>query len=169
LLGLGHKRIGFLAGPLENCPDHINRRQAYLDAMERAGLPPLVVDHSPTERTADAGHRQCLQLLRQPEPPTAILTANDEMAYGALAACAELGFEVPGDISLMGFDDLPLSRYMSPPLSTVRQPVEQIGFTAAKCAALLARNSGEAPKSQTLPTELVLRSSTAAPRKEPRP
>ena len=163
LLELGHKAIAFLAGPLENCPDHINRRQAYLDAMDKAGLKPLVVEHIPTERTPEAGYRQCLELLNRTGRPTAIVTTNDEMAYGAIAACAEKHLKIPQDISIVGFDDLPLSRYTQPPLSTVKQPIEQLGFLAAKSAALLARNLTNTTKNETLATELLLRGSTAAP------
>ncbi len=165
LLALGHKRIGFLSGPMENCPDHINRRKAYIDAMASAGLQPQVSEHKPTERTSEAGFNQCLELLSAIERPTAILASNDEMAYGALRACWESGLSVPGDVSVMGFDDLPLSRFTHPPLSTVRQPVEEIGYAAAKCAALLAKGHGAGLKSETFKTELCVRASTAAPGK----
>lgn len=165
LVELGHKRIGFLAGPMANCPDHMDRLKAYLDVMAENGLAAIVSEHKPTERTAEAGFNQCLELLRSSERPTAILASNDEMAYGALRACWESGLNVPGDVSVMGFDDLPLSRFTHPPLSTVRQPVEEIGYAAAKCATLLAKGHGAGLKSETFKTELCERASAAAPGK----
>jgi len=161
LLSLGHRRIGFLSGPMDDCQDHSKRRTAYEEAMDAAGLERAIAEHIPTERTQEAGYRQCLQSLDSKRRPTALFANNDEMALGAMAACWEKGLSVPEDVSIVGFDDLPAASYSTPPLTTVRQPIEEIGRLAAKCAALLAKDPQDPEaRSQTLPTSLVVRSST---------
>lgn len=167
LLELGHRRIAFLSGPTENCPDHINRRQAYIDAMKESGekdFAKLLVEHIPTLCTLEAGLRQSHALLSGTRGVTAILANSDEMAYGAIAACDERGLSVPADISVMGFDDLSFSQYCLPPLSTVSQPMEQMGFAAAKTAVLMAKGGAREIPDIVFPAKLVARKSTSAPR-----
>jgi len=149
---------------MDDCQDHRKRARAYEEAMDAAGLEREIAAHIPTERTQEAGYRQCLQLLDSKQRPTALFANSDEMALGAMAACWEKGLSIPRDVSITGFDDLPAASYSTPPLTTVRQPIEEIGRLAAKCAALLAKNPQDPEaRSQTLPTSLVVRSSTAQP------
>ena len=106
-----------------------------------------------------------LELLREPEPPTAILAMSDVLALGALQAAAELGVAVPGELSVVGFDDSPAASLAMPPLTTVAQPHEEKGRVAATWL-LDAIKAGRGPRSRrrlVLPTDLVVRGSTAPP------
>jgi LacI family transcriptional regulator len=98
-----------------------------------------------------------------PRPPTAIFAANDVSAFGVMAGLQERGLKIPEDMSVVGFDDIPAASHLHPGLTTVRQPLEQMG--AAAVSALLSQIAGLAPATAkvTLPTELVVRRSTAAP------
>jgi LacI family transcriptional regulator len=102
------------------------------------------------------------QLLRSRRRFTAIFAANDQMAFGATLALHRRGLRVPDDISIVGFDDLPASRFTVPPLSTVRHPAEEIGRCAAQ--AMLALLRGERPDSDVPAPSVVVRESTASPR-----
>jgi DNA-binding LacI/PurR family transcriptional regulator len=108
-----------------------------------------------------------LELLREPEPPTAILAMTDTLAVGALQAAAELGVSVPADLSVVGFDDSPIAEHTTPPLTTVAQPQEEKGRLAAQWL-IEDIERGEGPRGRDrqkiLPTELLVRESTAPPR-----
>ena len=158
LIDLGHRRIAYINGPADSplCKD---RLRGYKRAMKTAGLaiePQWVAagDYSP-----ESGRLAAIELLQLKNPPTAIFTASDPMAIGALRAAAELGVSIPGKLSLIGFDDIRFAEYMSPSLTTVHQPREAIGHTAMQKLAKLLR--GEAVAAQTiLEHELIVREST---------
>ncbi len=167
LQGLGHRRIALLGG-LPNSPSTRPRRDGYLAAMSGGGLPvdPLLLREG--SYTQSWGYEGMRQLLALPEPPTAVFAGGDGIALGVYRACAEAGVSVPGGMSIVGFDDAEFTRHLSPPLTTVRQPLTEIG--AASAALLLDRlshGSGEeGPVTATqivLPSELVIRGSTAPP------
>jgi LacI family transcriptional regulator len=103
------------------------------------------------------------RLLALDEPPTAVVTASDLMALGAIRAMAEAGLSVPHDVSIVGFDDIQLAGHVHPPLTTLRQ--DKAGLGAAAGRALMALIDGETdlPQVVTLPVELIVRGSTAAP------
>jgi LacI family transcriptional regulator len=163
LVELGHRRIGLIAGN-ERLRSAVERRRAYNDVLGERGLsrdPTLVVRGDYTER---GGFEAARKLLALPRPPTAIFAANDQSALGALSAAQALGLRVPRDLSLVGFDDVPQSAQIQPPLTTVRQPMETMGRAAVNTLlALLAGLPAPSPI-LTLPTELVVRASTAPPR-----
>lgn len=162
LLSLGHRSIGLITGP----PGLLCSRarfDGYRSALERAGL---TVDESlvvPGDFHPESGLTGCDTLLDLPGPPTAVFAAGDRMALGAIEALRRRGLRVPQDMSLVGFDDLPEVRWSSPPLTTVRQPLADMGRLAVRTVLRLAR--GEQPDSPRveLSTELVVRSSTAPP------
>ena len=168
LISLGHRKIAFLEGPRASHADLLARTDAYLGTMKKYGIDPekesLLVRHIPTEKTQEAGYLQCRELLKNTQSATAVIANSDEMAYGAMLACSESGLKIPEDISISSFDDLPSSRYLNPPLTTVRQPIESIAYTAAMYAGMMAKDSAAVLKNRIFPTELIIRKSTAKAR-----
>lgn len=157
LIELGHTRIAFISGP-DDHPDAIARLRGYRQAHADAGLaviPELVV---PADFLETGGMLAIQQLLETRQNFTAVFAANDQMAYGARLALYRRNLRVPDDISLVGYDDLPNSTYSMPPLTTVRQPVYDIGRLAAQ--AMLKLINGEAAHITVPPLELVIREST---------
>lgn len=163
LVSLGHRRIGFLCGP-EDLRDAEQRKLAFRKTMTRHRLPV-------NERwvlQGDYGIRRAfhlaLDLLAKRERPTAIFAANDQMAFGVVDAARARGLRIPEDLSVVGFDDLELAAESVPPLTTVRQPVKQVGRMAARyMLELLGDDEPPQPLHERLPTELVVRASTASP------
>ncbi|MEV6180085.1 LacI family DNA-binding transcriptional regulator [Streptomyces sp. NPDC052015] len=162
LLSLGHRRIGLIAGPPRLLCSRA-RFDGYRAALEAAGL---AVEESlvvPGDFRPESGFTGCTALLDLHEPPTALFAASDQMALGAIEALRRRGLRVPEDMSVVGFDDLPEVRWSSPPLTTVRQPLADMGKLAARTVLSLARGDRpDAPRVE-LGTELVVRSSTAPP------
>lgn len=158
LLGLGHRRIAFIAGD----PKHPDANQRYLGheaAMRAAGVPltpSLVLQGDYTEASGVAAVHA---LLSSKARFTAILASNDQMAVGAALCLQQRGKRVPQDVSVVGFDDLPSSLYAMPPLTTVRHPAYDIGQLAAQ--ALLALLAGTKPQITVPEPRLVLRASCA--------
>ena len=166
LAGLGHRRIAFLAGPR---PLYVARHRldGYRRGLAEAGLPfdERLVVSTTFDREGGAGGVDTL--LAGDAPFTAVCCANDLLALGALARLAELGFDVPGDVSVAGFDDISVAAMTAPALSTVALPLREMGRRGfARVDGLLA---GTTPEAETLPTRLVLRASTAAPPADPLP
>ncbi|KAF4410221.1 LacI family DNA-binding transcriptional regulator [Streptomyces lycii] len=163
LLELGHRRIGFIAGPARLLCSRA-RMDGYRTALEAADVP---ADEALVVRGDfyhESGFTGCQALMDLPEPPTAIFASSDQMALGAIEALRRRGLRVPDDISVIGFDDLPEMRWASPPLTTVRQPLAEMGKVAAR--TVLRQSRGEeldSPRVE-LATELVVRASTAPPR-----
>ncbi|GII24631.1 LacI family DNA-binding transcriptional regulator [Planosporangium mesophilum] len=163
LLDLGHRRIAVISGP-----DRVLCSRARLDgyraAMDAAGLP---VERD-LIRTGDfhveAGFAQARALLALPDPPTAIFAGSDLQALGVYEAAREAGLRIPDDLSVVGFDDLPVARWVGPPLTTVRQPLVEMAGAAVRLVLALAR--GERPEQTRLElsTSMVVRQSTAPPR-----
>ncbi len=165
VVGLGHRRIGFIAGP-PSVVDLEERRQGFLAAMEDAGLP---VDPA---LSREAGHRRgpedvkplATHLLRSSERPTAVLCATDDMALAVIQAAWDLGLQVPQDVAVVGFDDGEQAVQVSPNLTTVHQPVREIASRAmylAACAVV-----GQEPETATwhivYPAPLIVRESCCA-------
>jgi LacI family transcriptional regulator len=164
LIELGHDRIAYVAGPLSRL-SYRQRLEGYRSAHFEAGLPldrALVVadDRPPFQQTLD--------LLQSTSPPTAMLAGNDGRAVQAMRAVAQLGRRVPEDVSVVGFDDLPLAEALNPPLTTVHAPKDEFGELAVRLLieAATVKRPPEAT-SHVLPTWLVTRQSTAPPRREP--
>jgi LacI family transcriptional regulator len=158
LTGLGHRRIAFLVGPHYRRATR-DRTSGVKTAM--AGVPGAeltVIDLD--SFTAQAGFDGTCRLLKQCRPlPTAIFCANDLIAVGAIQALREADVKVPADISVVGFDDIPIAAQLMTPLTTVRQPMEELGWTAADM--LLSKPA--AVRHALFPPELIIRQSTAPP------
>ncbi|MEW6420706.1 MAG: substrate-binding domain-containing protein [Deinococcota bacterium] len=158
LLDRGHRRIGHIMGPQDHV-DARDRLDGYRQALEDRGLPfqpSLVVQGDFHEPSGLIGTQQ---LLAQHPDMTAIFSANDQMAYGARLALYRLGLRVPEDMSLVGFDDLPGSAYTTPPLTSVRQPMAEMGHWLARF--VVAQLTGQATEPFQPQMELRLRESVA--------
>ncbi|MFN8620352.1 MAG: LacI family DNA-binding transcriptional regulator [Chloroflexota bacterium] len=159
LTALGHRRIGIVTGAMETGSTHL-RIQGWRDALALAGLP------APDELIAEGdyeearGREAAHELLALPERPTAIFAANDRTAVGVLMAAAERGLRVPDDLSVLGFDDDPGAARTNPPLTTVRQPLRDMGRTGVEVLLRRMRDPDAPPERVTLPTQLVVRGST---------
>jgi LacI family transcriptional regulator len=163
LLGLGHRRIGFIAGPPRLLCSRA-RLDGYRAALEAAGVgvdDGLVVQG---DFYHEGGFTACARLMDLAEPPTAIFASSDQMALGAIEALRRRGLRVPEDVSVVGFDDLPEVRWCAPPLTTVRQPLVEMGKLAARTVLRQARGEEIDSPRLELATELVVRASTAARR-----
>ncbi|WP_285789623.1 LacI family DNA-binding transcriptional regulator [Micromonospora sp. NBRC 101691] len=162
LVELGHRRIAMIAGP-----DQVlccrARLDGYRSALEAVGLPvesDLVVR---ADLTREAGHTAALGLLDRPGRPTAIFTSNDLQALGVYQAARSLGLSVPRDLSVVGFDDLPVAALVDPPLTTIRQPLTEMAATATELALALGRGERTPRIGLELATTLSVRESTAPP------
>lgn len=162
---LGHRNIGFITGPLD-LHSARTRRQAFVDGMR---------DHKITlERrlvregthTAEGGEKAMKELLKLAKIPTAVVCSNDWTAIGALHAIHAAGLSVPHDISLVGFDDIPLTSYTTPTLTTVRMSARDVGATAFQALFSLIGEQHVEGDVYQVPTRLVVRESTARPRKK---
>jgi LacI family transcriptional regulator, repressor for deo operon, udp, cdd, tsx, nupC, and nupG len=168
LVELGHRRIAHIAGS-RHAPSTARRLAGYRDALEAAKLPapPELVE--PGDFTMQSGATGMEKLLRLEAPPTAVLCANDEMAFGAIRMLHKVGLTVPDDLSIVGFDDQNMAAFYNPPLTTVHIPRHELGRRAARelIEHLEQRNIAH---EVVLPTRLIVRESTAPPaRRRPRP
>lgn len=163
LLSLGHRRIAHLGGPAMAVCNQA-RMHGYRAAMEAEGVPVSDVYVRTGEFTYETGLVGGAELLGLEEPPTAVFAGNDEIALGVIVTARALGLRVPDDLSVVGFDDTSLARMASPPLTTVRQPLREMGGAALRTALRLAKGEKAESHHIELATELVVRASTAPPR-----
>ncbi len=157
LLSLGHRRIAFIAGEPKH-PDSVERQRGYEAALTAAGIAPDPALVMPGAFHELSGMLAVERLLEARQSFTAIFAANDQMAFGAALALNRHHLHVPGDVSLMGFDDLPQANFSIPPMSTVHYPAMDMGRLAAK--AMLQMLAGEKPELQVPPPRVVVREST---------
>ena len=160
LAALRHNRIAFIAGPVQLKSARV-RTEAFKTAMEEIGLPPELVvtgDH-----TMEGGMSALVELLSGHERPTAVLCSNDMTAIGVMRQAYDQGVQIPKDLSVIGFDDIRLAQFMTPPLTTVQMSQKELAQIAFR--ALLSELERETPSTQKseyeLNTNLVLRRSTA--------
>jgi LacI family transcriptional regulator len=160
LVERGHQRIAFVAGPESNFEAH-ERLRGYRSALAelRPGQDEQVLQG---DFTQESGYRVGNQIVALTERPTAVFASNDMMAIGCLAALNEAGLQVPGDVALAGFDDIPISRYVNPPLTTVRARITELGALALdRLASCIEEPERATPQHQMLRADLVLRQSTS--------
>lgn len=162
LIGLGHRRIAFLAGRpgLQSAEE---RERGYREALETAGIsfdPELIRIGGYREETADGAARELLTL---PDRPTAVFAANDITAIRTMKVAVDLGLDVPTDLSVVGFDNVPESVLADPPLTTITQPLHEMGAEAFRLLLTLLRGEEPAQTHVRMPTELVVRRSTQPP------
>jgi LacI family transcriptional regulator len=162
LLALGHERVAVIGGPQAYLCSRA-RVEGFRHALERAGcrLDPDLLRWG--DFSHEAGFRWARDLLDGARPPTAIFAGNDRQALGVYEAARQLGLSIPDDLSVVGFDDLPLARWVSPPLTTIRQPLVEIGTTAAELLLQLIAGRRLRSTRLELATDLVERLSTAPP------
>jgi LacI family transcriptional regulator len=161
LIDLGHRRIGYIAGPSDLTLSEY-RFTGYRKALEEAGI---AVDENLVVRGAfdfESGYRAACQLLTNSQRPTAIFASNDLMAIGAICAAVELDLRVPEDLSVIGYDDVPLASYSNPPLTTIAQPIYDLGVVAASMLLERLHDPGRPARRIVLDVELQIRRSTAA-------
>jgi LacI family transcriptional regulator len=162
LIGLGHRRIGFIAGPSRLLCSRA-RLDGYRAGLEAAGIE---VDEE-FVKSGDFYHKSGFEgagaLLDLAQRPTAIFASSDQMAFGVYEAVRRRGLRIPDDVSVVGFDDLPEACWSPPPLTTVRQPLVEMGRLAARAVLRLAQGEALDTPRVELATELVVRESTTAP------
>lgn len=156
LIALGHRRIGFITGRM-NLGCARDRLAGYRDALQAHG----VDEDSSLVQVGTFNHSEGYScgkaLLALPEPPTAIFAANDLMAFGVMEAVRDAGLRVPEDVSIVGFDDIPQCLMTHPPLTTVRQPLQEMGRTAVRMLIRVINDPSQPPERVRLHTQLVLR------------
>ncbi|WP_433087430.1 LacI family DNA-binding transcriptional regulator [Dactylosporangium sp. CA-052675] len=163
LIGLGHHRIAMISGP-ESILCCRARLAGHRSALEAAGLPydPDLVART-GHLTREDGHAAARALLSRTPRPTAIFASNDLQALGVYQAAREAGLRVPDDLSVVGFDDLPIAAWADPPLTTVHQPLTEMAAAATEMALALGRGDPATHTGLELATALVVRDSTAPP------
>ncbi|MFF5076259.1 LacI family DNA-binding transcriptional regulator [Actinoplanes sp. NPDC000266] len=161
LWGLGHRDIGMIVGPVGNRPSE-RRLEGFLEAMSArgAGDPKRLVAHQ--VYTIEGGMSAAEALLDQ--GVSAIVAASDYMALGAIRAAGRRGLSVPGDLSVVGYDDSQVMEFVDPPLTTVRQPIERIAQSISTAMVHLVNRRPVPPGELLFDPELIIRSSTSAPR-----
>ncbi|MGC9523313.1 MAG: LacI family DNA-binding transcriptional regulator [Anaerolineae bacterium] len=164
LLALGHRRIGFIGDRIDNPFNFTSSRDrywGYLEALEEAGVPARDAYYAEDEHGRVEAQRQARQMLEQPEPPTAIFAASDTQAVGVLQAAESLGLAVPGDLSVIGYDDIELAEMMA--LTTVRQLLFESGNRGVNLLLAALDGAQDEPERIALPTTIVRRATTAPP------
>lgn len=162
LLELGHHRIAVIGGP-----PHVLCSRARIDgyraALDTAGVPavPHLVRHG--DFHVEAGRERAAELLSLRDRPTAIFAGSDLQAVGVYQAARDAGLRIPEDLSVVGFDDLPVAQWVGPRLTTVRQPLQEMALAAGRLVLTLARSEQPDHRRIELATTLVVRESTAAP------
>ena len=167
LLALGHRRIGYVNGPVAH-GNSAERRAGYREALRRAAVSVERELVTSAPFTIEGGYDAAARLLDLPKPPTALALANDHMALGAMQAIRARGLTVPGDVSVVGFDDFVVASLVEPRLTTVRVPMREMGARAMQLLLeeIARRRRGpedaahESPPAEYVPTELVIREST---------
>lgn len=159
LLALGHRRIAFVEGASRNV-DAEERRRGYRAALRSARVARHAAYEVAGEFTESGGYRAGKALLAVRPRPTAIFAANDSMAIGALSALREAGVSVPEEMAVVGFDDIPIARYTSPPLTSVHVPIAELGVRSAeRLVAQLGRARRRKRECEVLRTALIVRQS----------
>lgn len=165
LIDLGHKQIAHICGPIPEAMS-VLRREGYREAMHEAGLAIPEGFEPIGDFLMPKGAELCRNLFKLDTPPTALFIANDTMAFGAICELYRMGYKVPEDVSVIGFDDLQLSRHFFPPLTTIRQPCHEIGEGSMRLLLdILTKKDRKMQNMIEMPFELIIRESTKPVRK----
>jgi len=160
LFELGHERVAFIKGPAHNA-DARERLRGYRQAMRsRRGSRVLDVDGDFTERS---GYAAGMQIAAMQPRPTAIFAANDSMAIGAMSALTAGGIAVPRQMTVVGFDDIPIAHYVAPPLTTIRVDIAELGRRSFALLCDSIRSAKHTQRQECIGTTLVVRQSSASP------
>ena len=165
LCQLGHRRIGVVTGPMASplSRDRLKGVMARANQDRRR----MTVSVAGGDFSIESGIAAGDQLLAAPKVPTGIFCFNDEMAIGVLHSARQRGVQVPEDLSVVGFDDIRFAQYVDPPLTTIRQPMRELGEATVRLLMNILRGNVKDAVSVTLPHALIVRASTAAPRIRP--
>jgi LacI family repressor for deo operon, udp, cdd, tsx, nupC, and nupG len=166
LYGLGHRQIGVLTGPLASPLSRDRLRGVQACAKENGASKQVMVVNG--DFSIESGIAGAARLFAQQTPPTAVFCFNDEMAIGVLDYASRVGRSVPESLSVIGFDDIRFARYMRPALTTISQPMLDIGRETVRLLLGVLQGTVTTPVSITLPHKLEIRSSTGAPPRPPR-
>jgi LacI family xylobiose transport system transcriptional regulator len=159
LIELGHRRIAMITGPDDMMCSRA-RVSGYRSALEAAGIPVVEELIVPGDFRRETGIERGTELLSMIDPPTAIFAGSDLQALGVYEAARELGVDIPGDVSVVGYDDLQISRWVGPPLTTIRQPLTEMAEEATRLVLRLRTAKPDENLRLDLATSLVVRSST---------
>lgn len=163
LVSHGHKRIAIISGAPRNVDGH-ERKLGYRAALREASIDRNTRWEAPGNFTEDSGFEAMRALLKQRSRPTAVFAANDSMAIGALSALREAGVQVPEEIAVAGFDDIPIARHINPPLTSVHVPIAELGERATeKLVGALTDKNRHVRSNDVLGTTVVIRSSCGPP------
>ncbi len=165
LIDLGHRRIGYISDYLDNPFNFTSSRfryQGYSQALQAAGISIQPPYHLQNEHGRYEAYTDAIQMLSMPERPTAIFAASDTQAMGVLQAARELGLTVPIDLSVIGYDDIEIAEYLG--LTTIRQLLYESGLRGVEILLDVLDGTSVEPACEVLPTELVIRHTTAPPR-----
>jgi len=160
LVGLGRRRIAFLGGASSHCPEFFDRFRGCDAALREVGGAMEAILQVDAESSEEDGYAAAGELLARGGAFDAVFAASDLIAVGAMRALADAGLRVPEDIAVVGFDDLPMARFTSPPLTTVFQDTKRAGELLVE--TLLRQIAGEQTQSITLSASLVVRKSSGA-------
>jgi LacI family repressor for deo operon, udp, cdd, tsx, nupC, and nupG len=160
LLTLGHRRIAFVSGPADS-PISVDRQRGYVAALQQAGVSSSQSLIAPGDFSMESGVRAIEYFLARKRKFTAVFCSNDEMAIGAMRGLATHGLDVPGDVSIVGFDDIRFARYTTPPLTTIAQPKNELGREAMRMLIELLNDPSTPVLKRVLSADLVVRGSTA--------
>jgi DNA-binding LacI/PurR family transcriptional regulator len=162
LIGLGHTSIATIHGPdNEECTP--NRLQGYRQALDEAGLTPEPTLVASGDWSAASGYEATRHLLGTGQPFSAVFAQNDTMAVGAVRALRDAGWQVPDNVSVIGYDDIPLASFFGPPLTTLQQPMKEFGQRAAQLLIKTIQEPDRPPEQVWLHTRLIERASCAPP------
>lgn len=158
LIDKGYTRVACIAGPLDKTPSRL-RLEGYHAAMARAGLPVMDGYVITSDFEFGGGFSAMQKLLALPERPQAVFVGNDAMAVGAYQSLYQAGLRIPQDMALVGYDDIELARYMTPPLTTIHQPKDELGELAIDVLIHRMADPGQKQQRVQLTPELVVRGS----------
>ncbi len=162
LVALGHRRIAFISGPAE-LGSVQERRRGYADALRKGGIDPDGQLSLSGHFTEQFGMSALPRLLAAAHPPTAAFVASDYIALGMLSAAETHGIRVPGDLSVVGFDDIRFAQYVRPRLTTIRSPLDRLAQTGVELLSERLAGADTPARTEVLPVELIVRESAGPP------
>ncbi len=160
LIEQGHRRVGMITNAPLTYTSAQQRRNGYLRALEKAGLPTGEQLLQEGNYTPDSGFKAMTALLEEANSPSAVFVASDVVAIGAILAVKRAGLNIPKDIAIAGFDDIPLAGYFDPPLTTIRLPAFGLGLAASERLIRLIKNEGLDQAGLLMKSELIVRESS---------
>jgi LacI family transcriptional regulator len=160
LISLGHQRIAYVSC-LQSEQPSLERMAGYMAAMDEANLSVHAQMVCEGDNSIDSGRETAMVLLQMPDPPTAICAGNDEMAVGTILAASQLSIRVPEELSVMGFDDVPISQQIYPQLTTVCQPITEMAHASVEMLVNHIEGKNTQDQHIQIPTHLVIRNSCA--------